>query len=178
MTKTSNHLMNLKRAVSYAAVAWLVVITITGLPTTTVAGDNDLAERSKAVATDAKDVVVEAGQSVADGAENLWSQLESEGLTHRTRDEVVAWMMMGALVGGLAGMLTSMRATGLGRLGRLCLGLTGAILGGFAVRLADLDLGWGPVLIRYEELLFSFAGAVLLILLGRLLHAKTQKRRA
>lgn len=178
MTEALNYLSNLKRVVSHAGLAWLIVIATTGLPVSSVAGDTDLAERSKAVATDAKDVAVEAGQSVAAGAESVWKQLEAEGLTNRSRDEVVAWMIMGGLVGAIAGMLTSMRATGLGRLGRLLLGLAGAFLGGIVVRLANLDLGWGPVQIRYEELLFSFTGAVILIVLARLLRAKTQKRQA
>lgn len=140
--------------------------------------DSNLAERSKAVANDAKEVVVEAGQSVATGAGNVWQSIEKQGLSKGTRDGIVAWMIVGALVGAIAGMLTSMKATGMGRFGRLLLGLIGAFIGGVAVRVGNLDLGWNPLQIRYEELLFAFAGAVLLVVLARLVRATTQKKQA
>lgn len=145
---------------------------------TTGAGNADLGDRTKAVATDAKDLAVDAGQSVAAGAEELWQQVDEQAFANRTSHEIVAWMLMGGLVGAIAGMLTSIRATGFGRVGRLLLGLMGAFLGGLAVRLGSLDFGWPPLQIRYEELLFSFAGAVALILLWRLARSTTQKKHA
>jgi uncharacterized membrane protein YeaQ/YmgE (transglycosylase-associated protein family) len=140
--------------------------------------EEDLGDRSRGVANDAKELAVDAGQSVAAEAEALWQRLDEEALASRTGHEVLAWMIVGGLVGAVAGMLTSMRSTGFGRLGRLLLGLMGAFIGGLAVRLGSLDFGWQPLQIRYEDLLFSFAGAVMLILLWRLARASTQKKHA
>jgi uncharacterized membrane protein YeaQ/YmgE (transglycosylase-associated protein family) len=83
---------------------------------------------------------------------------------------------MGVLVGAVAGMMTSLKTSGLGKAGRLLLGLAGAFLGGVVVHVAKVDFGLGPVLIRYEELLFAFAGAVVLIVLGRLIGSGARKK--
>jgi hypothetical protein len=45
------------------------------------------------------------------------------------------------------------------------------------VKVAQLDFGWGPVLIRYEELLFSMLGAVVLVIVGRVIRARSRKRK-
>lgn len=73
-------------------------------------------------------------------------------------------------------MLTSLKTTGLGKLGRLLLGLTGAFVGGMAVHVGRIDFGMGPVLIRYEELLFSLVGAVLLIIGARFFRSGAKKK--
>lgn len=165
-------------AINTCAVAiWLTVAAWVGLPTSVRAQDADLVNRSKAVASDAKGILVDAGEVAAVEASNLWQQVEGQGLAAQSQNDFVVWMIVGALVGAIAGMLTSIRATGVGRLGRLLLGLMGAFIGGLAVRLGHLDFGWQPLLIRYEELLFSFAGAVMLVMLARLLRASTQKKR-
>ncbi len=119
--------------------------------------------------------VEEAGTAVSDTASDLWKKLDSARLKNRTRDELVAWAIMGVLVGAVAGMLTSLKTTGMGKAGRLLLGLVGAFIGGMVVRMRDFDFGWGPVLIRYEELFFSFVGAVVLVLLGKFLSSKSKK---
>lgn len=143
-----------------------------------MASGASLSDRSKAVASDAKDLAVDAGHSVAASSGEFWEKVDEQSLTHQGTQEIVAWMIVGGLVGAIAGMLTSLRSTGLGRLGRLLLGLMGAFLGGLAVRLGSLDFGWQPLQIRYEEILFSFAGAVLLLLLWRLARFNSEKRHA
>jgi uncharacterized membrane protein YeaQ/YmgE (transglycosylase-associated protein family) len=83
---------------------------------------------------------------------------------------------MGVLVGAVAGMMTTLKPTGLGRLGRLVLGLAGAFLGGIVAHVGRFDFGWGPVLIRYEELFFSLVGAILIVAAGRIIHSRTTKK--
>jgi uncharacterized membrane protein YeaQ/YmgE (transglycosylase-associated protein family) len=119
--------------------------------------------------------VKEAGNSAADKIKDLWGRIDSGRLQNRTRDEIVAWVIMGVLVGALAGTMTSLKPTGIGRAARLLWGLAGAFIGGMIVHVAKLDFGWGPVLIRYEELLFAFLGAVLLLVLTRFLRSKSSK---
>ena len=136
----------------------------------------DAEEKATAAAKDAKASVEEAGRSAAHSLENLWSRVDESRLKNRTRDEIVAWGIMGVLVGAVAGMFTSLKTSGLGKVGRLLLGLAGALLGGMVVHVAEINFDWGPVLIRYEELLFSLAGAVLLVVLGRFIRSKSKKQ--
>lgn len=128
--------------------------------------------RSSHAADSILDKAKETAQEVTD---SLWKSIDEQRLKNRTPDQIVAWGIMGVLVGAVAGMATSLKTTGLGKVGRLLLGLAGAFLGGIAVSATRVDFGWGPVLIRYEELLFSFAGAVLLIVFGRLIRSRWQK---
>jgi uncharacterized membrane protein YeaQ/YmgE (transglycosylase-associated protein family) len=97
-------------------------------------------------------------------------------LKNRTPDDIVAWVIMGVLVGAVAGMMTSLRSTGLGKVGRLLLGLAGAFLGGIVLRVSKLDFGWGPVLIRYEELAFSLVGAIVLLVLAKFIRSRSTKQ--
>ena len=134
-----------------------------------------VADKTKATVAEMTDAVKDAGHSAADSFKSLWSRAD---FTNRTRDEIVAWVIMGVLVGSVAGMFTGLKTSGAGRLGRLMLGLGGALLGGTVVHVARLDFGWGPVLVRYEELLFSLAGAVFLIVVARLIHSSATKKKA
>lgn len=132
----------------------------------------ELVSEAKTAAAETSAAVAQAGQSAADSAEQLWQRIDAARLKNRTFDEVVAWVIVGALVGALAGMMTTLKSTGLGKLGRLLLGLAGAFLGGMVVRVTGLDFGWGPVLIRYEELFVSLLGAVLLVVLAKFVRSR------
>lgn len=118
------------------------------------------------------DKAKETAQEVTD---SLWKSIDGQRLKNRTPDQIVAWAIMGVLVGAVAGMATALTTTGLGKVGRLLLGLAGAFIGGVVVSVTGADFGWGPVLIRYEELLFSFAGAVVLIVCSRLIRSRWKK---
>ncbi|HXJ58082.1 MAG TPA: hypothetical protein VNU68_15615 [Verrucomicrobiae bacterium] len=145
-------------------------------PPKALAAAEGLADRSKAAATDVKEAVTDAGRAVANKAEDLWKRLDDARLKNRTPDQIVAWVIMGVLVGALAGLFTSPGTTGFGKLGRLLLGLAGAFLGGVAGQFLHIDLGMGPVLIRYEELLFAFGGAVLLVGVSRIIRSRAKKK--
>jgi uncharacterized membrane protein YeaQ/YmgE (transglycosylase-associated protein family) len=54
---------------------------------------------------------------------------------------IVAWLILGAVAGYLAGLLAR-RDEGLGVVGHILLGIVGALVGGF---LADAALGTSPV---------------------------------
>lgn len=127
-------------------------------------------------AKDVKESVQDASRAVGKSFEDLWRRVDEGRLKNRTRDEIVAWIIMGTLVGAVAGLLTSLKSTGLGKLGRLLLGLAGAFIGGMIVHLGRIDFGLGPVLIRYEELLFSLVGAIVLIVVARLFRSGAKKK--
>ncbi len=142
------------------------------------ADEPTVTEKAKEAVKETTQVVTDAGRAAADSFETIWHRVDESRLKNRTRDEVVAWAIMGVLAGAVAGMLTSLKTSGLGKVGRLLLGLGGALIGGIVVHAANINFGWGPVLIRYEELLFSFLGAILLIVLGRLFRSKAKKKPA
>ena len=140
------------------------------------AEEKPLSEKAQDLTKEAKVKVENAGTAISDTFSDLWKKLDSARLKNRTRDELVAWLIMGLLVGAIAGMFTSLKTTGMGKAGRVFLGLAGAVIGGIVVRMRDFDFGWGPVLIRYEELFFSFVGAVVLVVLGRFWKSKSKKQ--
>jgi len=140
------------------------------------ADEPGLATKTKEAVQETTAAMDQAGRSAVDQAGQLWQRIDAARLKNRTPDEIVAWVIIGVLVGALAGMMTSLKPTGLGKLGRLLLGLAGSFLGGIVVRLARLDFGWGPVLIRYEELFVALLGAILLVVLGKFVRSRSQKQ--
>ena len=111
---------------------------------------------------DAKQSIENAGKSAMNEIEQLWRKIDEQRLSHRTRDELVAWVIMGLLAGGLLSLVTKLR-----RPATIFFGLAGAFVGGLVVHVAQLNLGLGPVLIRYEDLLLSLVGALFLVFLTR-----------
>ena len=82
-------------------------------------------------------------------------------------DEIVVWLIVGALAGSFAGMVVKRQKTGFGRFGNLGVGLVGALIGGALVKLFSIDLGLGNLSISFEQLLAAFVGSLIfLALLG------------
>jgi uncharacterized membrane protein YeaQ/YmgE (transglycosylase-associated protein family) len=166
---------------SLAAGLGLLILAVLAPCQASAADEPTLTQRAKETVNETTSAVTsavqDASQSAADSLESLWQRLDQSRLRNRTRDEIAAWIIMGILVGAVAGMMTSLKSTGLGKVGRLLLGLAGAFIGGMVVHATQINFGWGPVLIRYEELFFSLVGAILLILLGRLIRFGTKKTR-
>lgn len=165
---------------SCAGTKVMIVVLLIGLAGQLLFGAEatDASEKAKAIVQDTSAAVEEAGSATADAARNLWQKIDEARLENRTPDELVAWVIMGVLVGGVAGMMTRLKPTGLGTLGRLALGLAGALLGGIVVHVGQFDFGWGPVLIRYEDLFFSLVGAILIVAAGRIIRSRMNKKTA
>jgi uncharacterized membrane protein YeaQ/YmgE (transglycosylase-associated protein family) len=94
--------------------------------------------------------------------------------------KLIAWLIVGALAGTLAGRVVTLSKEGLGRWTNIGVGLVGAVIGGFLFNLFDFDLGLGEIAITFEDLIAAFCGSLLLLILWWL-YDKTiaqKKRRA
>jgi len=106
----------------------------------------------------ARQAIQEKGQAAVEKVQTTWQRIDEKRLKNRSRDEIVAWIIMGMLAGGLL-----YRFGRCSQISSIFLGLVGAFIGGIIAHVAQLDLGLGPVLITYEDLLCTLAGAVLLV---------------
>lgn len=97
----------------------------------------------------------EVTQTTLNQVESVWKRIDERRLKNRTPDELVAWVLMGLLVGGLV-----YRFSNLSQLTTIVIGLVGSFIGGILANVFQLDLGLGPVLIRYEDLICSLAGGL------------------
>jgi uncharacterized membrane protein YeaQ/YmgE (transglycosylase-associated protein family) len=79
-------------------------------------------------------------------------------------DEVIAWLIVGALAGSLAGMIVTRHRAGFGRILNLAVGLIGAVIGGVLFKALHLNLGVvGSVIITSEEVVEAFIGALIFL---------------
>jgi uncharacterized membrane protein YeaQ/YmgE (transglycosylase-associated protein family) len=79
-------------------------------------------------------------------------------------DEVIAWLIVGALAGSLAGMIVKHRRAGFGRVLNLVVGLIGAVIGGLLFKAVHLNLGIvGSIVITSEEVVEAFLGALIFL---------------
>src|SRR5215475_10401218 len=92
-----------------------IVIAATCLSTQLLlAADAGLGEKAKNAAQKTSEAVKDASNSAADKIKDVWRRIDAARLENRTRDEIVAWGIMGVLVGALAGTMTSLKPTGFG----------------------------------------------------------------
>ena len=78
---------------------------------------------------------------------------------------LLSWIVVGLIAGWLAGMV--MRGGGYGVLGDIIIGVVGALLGGW-IATTFLHIGAGMTGINLYSILVAFAGAVVLLVLVRL----------
>jgi uncharacterized membrane protein YeaQ/YmgE (transglycosylase-associated protein family) len=133
-------------------------LSITAQTETSTATNPSTAQRVGTAATEATQAIQDTSQAAMNNIELLWQRIDEKRLKNRTPDELVAWALMGLLVGGLI-----YRITKLGQGATVLLGLAGAFLGGIVANILQLNLGLGPVLIRYEDLICSFIGGFVLL---------------
>jgi uncharacterized membrane protein YeaQ/YmgE (transglycosylase-associated protein family) len=92
-------------------------------------------------------------------------------------DEVITWLIVGALAGSLAGMVIKRQRAGFGRVLNLAIGLVGALIGGFLFKLLHIDLGIvGAITVTSEEVVVAFIGSLIFLAIiwfvGKLRGAK------
>jgi uncharacterized membrane protein YeaQ/YmgE (transglycosylase-associated protein family) len=76
---------------------------------------------------------------------------------------IIAWLIIGAVAGWLAGSL--MKGGGFGLIGDIVVGIIGAFIGGWLAGRLGINIGGGLI----SSIITATVGAVLLILLVRLI---------
>jgi len=79
---------------------------------------------------------------------------------------ILSWIVVGLIAGWLAGQV--MRGGGYGLIGDIIIGVVGGLLGGW-IATTFLHIGAGMTGINLESILVAFAGAVILLVLVRVL---------
>ncbi len=82
---------------------------------------------------------------------------------------ILSWIVVGLIAGWLAGMV--MKGGGYGLVGDIIVGVIGALLGGWIAN-TFLHIGAGMSGINLESILVAFGGAVVLLLILRLLAGR------
>ena len=131
------------------------------------AAESSVADQVGTTATEVTQKVQDTGKAAMSEVEVLWKRIDERRLKNRTPDELVAWALMGLLVGGLF-----YRFSDMGQVKSIMIGLVGAFIGGIVANVLQLNLGLGPVLIRYEDLLCSLLGAVVLFFAWKYYRAR------
>jgi uncharacterized membrane protein YeaQ/YmgE (transglycosylase-associated protein family) len=80
---------------------------------------------------------------------------------------ILSWIVVGLIAGWLAGMV--MRGGGYGLIGDIIIGVVGGLLGGW-IATSLLHIGAGVNGINLESILVAFAGAMVLLIVLRLLN--------
>ena len=81
---------------------------------------------------------------------------------------VIAWIVLGLIAGWLAGVLV--RGSGYGVIGDIILGILGALVGGW---ITSTLLGVDVSGFNLKSLLIAVFGAVVIIVIGRLVSGRT-----
>ena len=130
-------------------------------------------EKVSAAASDAEKKVEAAGKEAANQLEVLWERIDERRLKNRAPDEIVAWVLMGLMVAALLHRVSKLNA-----ITNCVLGLAGAFAGGIIANVTRFNIGLGPVLIRYEELICAVGGSLLLLVVVRWFMARRKPKDA
>src|SRR5262245_18359056 len=81
----------------------LAVLTVSGahLAVSAESSSAPMTEKVSAAASDAEKKVEAAGNEAANLLDQLWQRIDEKRLKNRTRDEIVAWLLMGLLVAAI-----------------------------------------------------------------------------
>ncbi len=89
--------------------------------------------------------------------------------------DIIAWIVLGAIAGWIAGMLIK-GDEGMGVIGHIVLGIVGALVGGFVANLLGFGSGReGGDIVNLQSIIVAIVGAVLVVLVVNLF---TGRRRA
>lgn len=82
-----------------------------------------------------------------------------------TTDQVIVWLIIGALAGSLAAMFFKRSKKGWALFSNLIIGLVGALIGGFIFDLLNINLGLGKLTISFEDLIAAIVGSLIFLVI-------------
>ena len=86
--------------------------------------------------------------------------------------DILTWLIVGLIAGVLASMVVG---NGYGIIGDIVVGIVGAFIGGYVFRAAGWHAPWGGLA---GTIFVAFIGAVLLLVVLRIIHSATSRGRA
>ena len=81
-----------------------------------------------------------------------------------TTDELVSWLLTGAIAGTVIGWLATRKKGGLGYFKNIVLGMVGAVVGGFLFDVLKINLVSGVIVIAYDDVVAALVGSALVLL--------------
>jgi uncharacterized membrane protein YeaQ/YmgE (transglycosylase-associated protein family) len=78
-------------------------------------------------------------------------------------DQLIVWIVVGLIGGGLAGLLITRDRGGFGLLRNLGLGLAGALVGGLLFRIFGLFPGLDKIAISLRDIVAAFVGSLIVL---------------
>jgi uncharacterized membrane protein YeaQ/YmgE (transglycosylase-associated protein family) len=78
-------------------------------------------------------------------------------------DQLIVWIVVGLLGGGLAGALTTWERGGFGLFRNLALGLVGALIGGLLFRVLGIWPGLDKIAISLRDVIAAFVGSLVVL---------------
>lgn len=78
-------------------------------------------------------------------------------------DQIIIWLIVGALAGSIAGVVVRRTKEGFGLFTNLGIGLVGALIGGFIFKALRINLKLGKISVSIEDLLSAFIGSLIFL---------------
>jgi uncharacterized membrane protein YeaQ/YmgE (transglycosylase-associated protein family) len=82
-----------------------------------------------------------------------------------TTDQIIVWLIIGGLAGFIVGLLFKGKKKGFGFFPNLIIGLIGAVIGGFLFDLFNIRLGFGKIVLSFDDLIAAITGAFILLII-------------
>jgi uncharacterized membrane protein YeaQ/YmgE (transglycosylase-associated protein family) len=91
--------------------------------------------------------------------------------------ELVVWLIVGAVAGTFAAGIVTCRRDGFGGFTNLAIGLVGALLGGLVFQLLRWNVALGAITIHYDDLAAALFGSMLLLMCAWWLRVRWNPKR-
>jgi uncharacterized membrane protein YeaQ/YmgE (transglycosylase-associated protein family) len=103
-------------------------------------------------------------EQVRAAAENIGGRASEAVKQGLNAEMILAWIVVGMVVGNLTGKLLTLRSSGFGWFLNLVVGGIGAFLGGSVVYVLHLDLGLPPISFSSESLILAIIFSIGIVL--------------
>ncbi len=80
-----------------------------------------------------------------------------------TMEQMIVWLIIGSIAGFIVGLILKRRKKGFGFFSNLIIGLAGGVIGGFVFDFFNIRLGFGKIVLSYDDLIAAVAGAFILL---------------